>query len=154
MKLAEALILRSDAQKRIAQLQERLVRSAQVQEGETPPEDPQQLLAELEATLAELEDLIKRINRTNSTTNFDEGTLSDVLAERDVLTLKRNAYNRLIQQAAIRPQRYGLAEVRFLSTVDIAALQQHLDRLSRDYRELDSQIQASNWETDLIEVQV
>ncbi len=48
MKLAEALILRADAQKRIQQLRERLNRSAKTQEGELPPEDPQELLAELE----------------------------------------------------------------------------------------------------------
>lgn len=34
MKLAEALILRADYQKRLAQLQQHLIRSARVQEGE------------------------------------------------------------------------------------------------------------------------
>lgn len=38
MKLAEALALRSDAQKRLAQLQARAVASARYQEGEEPPE--------------------------------------------------------------------------------------------------------------------
>ena len=37
MKLAEALIQRADCQKRIAQLRQRLTRSAKVQEGEQPP---------------------------------------------------------------------------------------------------------------------
>lgn len=44
MKLAEVLILRADCQKRIDQLRQRLLRSAKVQEGEQPPENPQQLL--------------------------------------------------------------------------------------------------------------
>ena len=47
MKLAEALVLRADVQKRIRQMQSRLNQSALVQEGEQPPEDPQALLAEL-----------------------------------------------------------------------------------------------------------
>ena len=45
MKLAEALLLRADLQKRIEQIESRLLRNAKVQEGETPAEDPQALLA-------------------------------------------------------------------------------------------------------------
>jgi hypothetical protein len=45
MKLSEALILRADCQKRIQQLRERLERSAKVQEGETPFEEPQALIS-------------------------------------------------------------------------------------------------------------
>jgi len=37
MKLAEALVLRADVQKRIAQMRERLRQSGLVQEGEQPP---------------------------------------------------------------------------------------------------------------------
>jgi uncharacterized FlaG/YvyC family protein len=151
MKLSEALILRADAQKRIAQLRQRLIRSAKVQEGEQPPENPQQLMAELETTLEELAALIKQINRTNSSTEFQAGTLSDALAERDTLLLKYNAYSNLIESAAIRQERYSRSEVRFISTVDIAAIQRQVDDVSRMYRELDSQIQALNWQTELIE---
>ena len=44
MKLAEALTLRADLQKRAAQLQNRLYNNAKVQEGEKPAEDPRGLL--------------------------------------------------------------------------------------------------------------
>ena len=47
MKLAEALILRADCQKRLHEIKQRLIRSAKVQEGEEPPEQPQALLEEL-----------------------------------------------------------------------------------------------------------
>jgi len=151
MKLAEALILRADYQKHIAQLQQRLVRSARVQEGEQPPENPQELLTELENLAVELVRLIQRINRTNSVTLFRDRFLSDVLAERDVLRLRQNAYDNLIQSAAMRQERYMRSELRLISTVDVAELQRQFDRLSRDYRELDVQIQATNWTTDLIE---
>ena len=43
MKLAEALILRADCQKRIAQLKSRLLTNAKVQEGDKPAEAPQEL---------------------------------------------------------------------------------------------------------------
>ncbi len=154
MKLAEALILRADCQKRIAQLRQRLLRSAKVQQGEQPPEDPQQLLAELDAATAELSRLIQQINQTNAQTEFQDGTLSDALAQRDTLLLKRSAYDGLIQAASIRQERYSRSEVRFISTVDIAALQRQVDGFSRDYRELDSQIQALNWQTELMETRV
>jgi hypothetical protein len=151
MKLAEALILRADYQKRIAQLQQRLIRSAKVQEGEQPPETAQDLLAELESTAIELTRLIQQINRTNSTVSFQDQPLSNTLAERDVLRLRRSAYDSLINAAAIRQERYMRSELRMVSTVDVAELQRQIDRLSRDYRELDAQIQAMNWATELIE---
>ena len=151
MKLAEALILRADAQKQIEQLRQRLMRSARVQEGEQPPEDPQVLITELETTSNQLVRLIQRINRTNSVTRFQAGILSDALAERDSLRLKRNAYDSLINAAAIRQDRYMRSELRLVSTVNVAELQRQIDQLSRQYRELDAQIQALNWATDLIE---
>lgn len=70
MKLAEALIQRADCQKRIAQLKSRLLSNAKVQEGDAPAESPENLLAELERSSTELVDLIKRINKTNSTAVF------------------------------------------------------------------------------------
>ncbi|MEB3883039.1 DIP1984 family protein [Lyngbya sp. CCY1209] len=151
MKLAEALILRADIQKRIAQLESRLTRSAKVQEGEEPPEDPQKLIEDLENLTGELLSLIRRINRTNSVTPMGDRMLSDALAERDVLKLKYKAYNALINEASQRFNRYSLSEVRMVSTVNIADLQLLLDHLARDHRELDAKIQALNWQTELIE---
>lgn len=151
MKLAEALILRADCQNKIAQLQQRLLRIAKVQEGEQPPENPQTLLAELETVATELATLIKRINRTNSIMELGSGTLADALADRDVLMQKRTTYQSLVEMAAIRQDRYSRSEVRFVSTVDIATLQRQVDNLAREHRELDAQIQAMNWQTDLIE---
>jgi len=47
MKLAEALMLRADIQKRIDQLKQRLLRNVKVQEGDRPAENPEALLSEL-----------------------------------------------------------------------------------------------------------
>jgi len=152
MKLAEALILRADCQKRIEQLRERLVRSAKVQEGEQPPENPQALIAELEATVNELTDSIKRINKTNSLTMLqDNMSITDALAERDTLLLKRRVYDNLVNAGAYSSTRYSQAEIKSFSTVNIAELQAQMDRMSRDIRELDTKIQESNWNTELIE---
>ena len=79
MKLANALSQRAELQTCIRQLEERLNNNAQVQEGEESAEDPMELLRELDEDYAQLEALIARINRTNSTTEAGEGrTLSDL----------------------------------------------------------------------------
>lgn len=151
MKLAEALVNRADAQKRIEQIKQRLSNSAKVQEGEKPPEEPNDLLIELERTLNELESLIKRINKTNSSTEFEAGkSLSDALAERDVLAVKRSALRGLLEAASIQQSRYTRSEVKFLSTVDVAAVQKQVDDIAKQYRELDTKIQTINWQTELI----
>jgi len=66
MKLAEALANRADLQRRIEQMRGRLQKSALVQEGESPPEDPQELLEETERLISELEGYVRRINRRTS----------------------------------------------------------------------------------------
>jgi|SRR5947209_13435714 len=150
MKLAEALILRADCQKRFEQLKQRVVRSAKVQEGDEPPEKPQELLAELERLAAELTDLIKRINRTNSVTQYQaDKTLSDALAERDVLVLQREAYSGLAQAASVTQDRYSKSEVKFKSTVNVPEIQKQVDALAKAYRERDARIQEINWQTEL-----
>jgi hypothetical protein len=152
MKLSEALILRADCQKRIQQLRERLERSAKVQEGETPFEEPQALIAELDSTVSQLTELIQKINKTNSRINLEDGTtIADALAQRDILILKRSVYNALVQAAATQEYRYSRSEIKSFSTVNIAQLQAQVDRMSRDYRELDTKIQQANWNTELID---
>jgi len=159
MKLAEALTLRTDCQKKISQMRQRLMRSAKVQEGEQPPEDPQVLLGELDGALAEplrrriaeLTRLIQRINKTNASTNIDSATLSDALARRDTLGTKRGVLDGLIQEASMTHNRYSRSEVRFTSTVDIAALQRQIDSLSQEHRLLGSQIQSLNWQVELMD---
>lgn len=152
MKLAEALILRADSQKKIHQIQQRLIRSAKIQEGEEPPEQPQILLEELNNLINQLTDLIQKINRTNSSTILDNNlSISDALAQRDNIQLKRSIYDSVVQTAASRQDRYGRSEIKYFSTVNIAELQTEIDRMARDYRELDTKIQQANWNTELVE---
>jgi Family of unknown function (DUF6847) len=152
MKLAEALILRADLQKRVEQLRTRLTLSAKIQEGEAPPENPNELIAELERLTNELLDLVKRINRTNVLTPFEGGqTLADALATRDVLMLKRGVYSSLADAASVSFSRYSRSEIKYFSTVNVAEIQKRVEDLSRQHRELDAKIQAANWNTDLVE---
>ena len=152
MKLGEALVLRKDLQTRIEQLRARLKDSVLVQEGEKPPEDPQKLLGQVMEAADALADLIAKINRTNIATRLpDGGTLTEALARRDVLTVKQVTLRQVAGAVADRPHRYGLAEIRTLVTVDVAALRAQADGLARERRELDTAIQATNWQVELLD---
>lgn len=152
MRLAEALVLRADTQKRIEQLRQRLRMSALVQEGEEPPENPQDLLGELDSLITQFADLIARINRTNMQTTLANGdTVTDALAQRDALSLRYSIIDSLADTASNRVDRYGRSEIKKISTVDVAVLRRQLDELARARREIDTAIQATNWATDLSE---
>lgn len=150
MKLAEALSLRADLQKRIAQLGVRLNNNAKVQEGDRPAEDPTLLLRELEQDIAELESLIGRINHTNSQTLHEGSSLTQLIAKRDALSLHSSILRSFLNSASERVDRYSSKEIRIMSTVDVAQLQKQVDSLSRELRELDVKIQSINWTVDLI----
>jgi len=149
MKLAEALALRADSQTRLAQLKARLLRNAAVQEGESPAEEPHMLLAQYDALCAELVQLIRRINQTNSVTNVAGKTMTEALAERDVLKQRHATYIELAQAGTISRSVVTRSEVRFKSTIDVASIQKQADLLARALRELDARIQEANWQVSL-----
>jgi hypothetical protein len=157
MKLAEALALRADATRRVEQLRARVVGSARYQEGEAPAEDAAALLVESGHVLDELESLIRRINRTNATTELvgGGGTLTDALARRDVLKLRHAVVTAAADAAAGRDQRVIGRQLRSELTMHIALpvaeLRSQADRLAREIRELDVTIQRTNWEADLLD---
>jgi len=151
MKIAEALAHRADLLKRLEQLKQRLVKNARIQEGDAPEEDPAELQSELEKAARELTLLIQRINRTNSGSRFGTGTIADALAERDVLKIRYAAYRELANAASTSQSRMTRSEVKFISTVSVAAIQRKADDLAREYRELDTRIQEADWLTTLME---
>ena len=150
MKLAEALQERADLNCRIQQLQQRLTNNALVQEGETPAEDPAELLAELDGCVGELERLIARINLTNCRVQVEGESLTALLARRDMLTVKLSSYRNLAQSASQLGHRGMRSEIKWLSTVNVRELQKQVDGLAKELRLLDNAIQAANWATDLI----
>lgn len=150
MKLAEALILRADLQKRIEQIRSRLTNNILIQEGELPSEEPRELLKEFFSTQEELCEIIKRINRTNHITKFnDEWMLSDSLVERDIMFERRTLLANLVEQASFKQDRYSRTEIKYVSTINVKEIQKEVDKLSKRYRELDTEIQGLNWTTDL-----
>ncbi|MGC5030182.1 DIP1984 family protein [Micromonospora sp. DT229] len=154
MKLAEALALRADAARRAEQLRARIVASARYQEGETPAEDAAALLTEAGEVLGELESLMRRINRTNAATPVEGGTLTDALARRDVLRLQHRMVTSAADAAAGEGQR-GFrqlrSELKMIPALPVAQLRSQADDLARQLREVDTLIQRTNWEVDLLD---
>ena len=151
MKLAEALQERADLNRRIEQLRYRLNNNVLVQEGEKPLEDPAALLEELESSFTRLEWLIARINLTNCAVKVEGRSLTALIARRDVLSLRAEAYRRLVEEASQNTHRATRTEIKILSAVDVPALQRQADDASRELRLLDNTLQATNWTADLME---
>ena len=94
-------------------------------------------------------DLIVSINRTNQETVWEGKTLTEIIAEKDTLSMHIAALRSALDAANVRSDRYSRNEIKFVRTIDVNALQKRVDDLSRDLRQLDSQLQQANWTTDL-----
>ena len=151
MKIAEALILRADIQKRIAQLKTRLNNNAKVQENEEPAENPELLLTELENLISQLNDLIVKINRTNTLSKIDGISLVELIAKKDTLSQKAGILREFIEITSQKVNLYSTAEIKVFSTVNVPEQQKKLDKLSKEIRETDTKLQQANWTIDLVE---
>lgn len=150
MKLAEALLLRADTQKKIASLQARVQKYALVQEGEQAAEDPAELLGQIETLCGELQRLVFAMNKANLNHTIKTGqTMTEALAKRDVLTLRHRILQSVIDACAKPPERYGVKEIRWVATVNVAALQKQSDDLAKQIRELNAAIQEAGWQVEL-----
>lgn len=150
MKLAEALLLRSEYQKQIESLRERLYANLKVQEGESPAEDPQELLKELDQVLEQLGALIQKINAANNRAVLADGrTVSQALVDRDILLRKRNVLSSVAEQSSQQDYRLTRTEIKMKSTLSVKELQTSIDRLAKEFRVLDTEIQGINWTTSL-----
>ena len=139
MKLATALAERSDIQNRINTISVRLDNNAKVQEGDVPAEDPKGL-----------EDLVARINLTNSGTVYEGKTITELLAHRDCLKKKVRVLRDFLNTASDRVTRMTRTEIKIVSTVPVSEIQKTVDGLAKELRTVDEKIQELNWTTELV----
>ena len=151
MKLAEALQERADLNRKIEQLRGRIQTNALVQEGEKPAEDPNKLIKELEDCLQRLEYLMAQINLTNCRSTVEGKTLTELIARRDALKLRQSAWRDILYAASQTTSRARNTEIRILSTMNVAKLQEKADSLAKELRVLDNSIQQANWAIELRE---
>jgi hypothetical protein len=158
MRLAEALMERSDLQRRVESLRSRIQASARYQEGEDPAEHAAALLVEAVETVDRLAGLVTRINLTNTAARLDDGTpLTSALARRDAL---RTRHGILVDAADAASGRGGggsyaprqmRSELRQIAALAIREVRDRADDTARELRELDARIQRANWEVELVE---
>ncbi|MDE6784358.1 MAG: DIP1984 family protein [Ruminococcus sp.] len=150
MKLATALSIRADLQGRLNELEKRLIANSKVQEGEKPSENPVELIAEKDKIIAELENLISKINITNSVIKYNDVTVTEMLAKRDCLKINIRIMRNFLNSSSDKVNRYSKSEIAIKSTVDVAAYQKKVDLLCKELREIDEKIQEINWTNELI----
>lgn len=151
MKLAEALQERADLKRNITSLRERLERVVLVQEGEKPVEDPRELLRSLDESVSRMEYLMAAINHTNDQTEAGGMTLTQLIAKKDALSLKLAAYKQLVREAGYNTSRARGTEIKVLAVIKASEIQKQVDRMSKEIRELENLLQATNWTKDLLE---
>ncbi|MBR2768150.1 MAG: DIP1984 family protein [Solobacterium sp.] len=157
MKLAEALQERADLNTRIAQLRVRISNNALVQEGEKTPENPDDLIRQLNTALQQLTNLITRINLTNSVTMVNESSLTgektksltELIAERDMLKVKLEVFRDIVNTASATVYRARGTEIKVLPAVNVQKVQKEVDQISKQLRLVDNKIQETNWLTEL-----
>lgn len=88
--------IRADLQKKVAQLKELIKESAKVQEGDEPCDN----VEELDEAVVQLEDLIYRINITNVRIVQDGDSLTRLIANRDVLSMRVKALKEVVNYVA------------------------------------------------------
>jgi len=94
------LSIRADLQKKVAQLKERIKESAKVQEGDEPCDNVEELYKELDEAVVQLEDLIYRINITNVQIVQDGESLTRLIANREVLSMRVKALKEVVNYVA------------------------------------------------------
>ena len=150
MKLAEALSIRKDLQKRIQQLEQRIKSNVKVQEDDEPLEDPNELMKELHSCLIQLEELIGRINLTNIKTKNAEGqSITQLMAKKDTLTLRIGILRNIYSEATNLFNRYSSSEIRQECVIDVKQLSKQIDDYSARLRKTDMEIQGLNFLTEL-----
>lgn len=151
MKLAEALLERKSLQTQLASIQQRLQANVLVQEGDEPSENPQTLLQDAVRINSQLHRLIHAIHLTNANaTSIHQRPLLQILNERDELLQQHRLLQQTIDSANPTQTRYSNHEIRWVKTVSISDLQQQADTVSMRIRQNNLEIQASNWQIDVI----
>lgn len=150
MKLAEALNARKELLNKMSSLSQKLSDNAIYQEGSQPVEDPQYLMQQLYGAGASLSELIKKINKTNAEVMVDGVPLGDLVVERDTKMRVVSGLRELVDSASSLSRRYSRSEILLIPSIDVKKVQKEIDERSKEIRELDNKIQATNWSTDLL----
>ena len=108
------------------------------------------LIAECFAVIAEQQALVLKIDAANAAAKLPDGRpLTEVLAARDVLMQQHGILKSAVEATHKEADRYSMREIKWVPQIDVAATQKQMEDLSRKIRELNVQVQETNWRTEL-----
>jgi len=148
MKLAEAFSLRDGLQESISELSSRLKDSSQVQEGDSPAENVEELMVELDDKLSQLEDLVYRISLTISQPLCGSEPITRMMAHRDRLERQVYIMNEVIGYVTKIDTDRPL-EVKYVRLIDVVSFRKRMDNFAKQLRETKMKIQELNWTVEL-----
>ncbi|EGP5447167.1 hypothetical protein D2A89_03365 [Enterococcus faecium] len=154
MKLAEALLLRRDLESKLTLLREEIASSAVIQEGDTLDRSIDDLLLDYETTNQEFAQLVIAINQRNAVAKIGEqetiaaALIAAALEKREALRRSHAMLTATLEAAKVAP-RMGRNEIRMIRTIDTKQITDRLNQTAKALRELDGQIQQTNWLVDL-----
>ena len=151
MKLAEALLTRSDQQKKLASLKQRINANVLVQDGDEPSEDPNELLKQVFALTQESQKLVLAIHQTNALAKLTDGrSLLALLTQRDELVERHKILTSAISNTHREPEPKSSREIKWHKVIPVSSLQKQADDISAKLRDLNVLIQSTNWQIDLL----
>jgi len=157
-KLAELINERSTNQSKLADLANRIKRDAIYLETDEPNANVESNYTKYLETLTRNEKIINLINKANDTTILRNGmTISAALVHRDIVSKQigfhKDLIENLLNRKASSPYHYIQSTenkpLKNLCVLDTDKLQNTLDELYVSYRAIDSEIQATNWQTEV-----
>jgi hypothetical protein len=160
MKLAEALALKGRLNTKMTELKGRMQGSLTVEEGSTPVDSFDAVAQSYDDAARELRELDQRILLTNQTATLvhesREGqTLASALVDRADIG-RRRAFHRAAadgaRQATNTRYRFRAQELRTEVLIDVEVQDAIVEELDAAWTDLDAAIQATNWATNLAEL--
>ena len=134
VKLAEALLLRGDIQKKLASLRERIGRNGVVQEGDTPHEDPNNLLKEAFVVLDELRKA-RCFDQSGQSSTQTSGWANTHCSNRPPGYVDRTTcFFTLCHRGDPKGTgTYSVREIKWVATMDVGGLQSNWKRCPSKY---------------------
>lgn len=147
MLIAEALVLRSEYKTLLSNLERRIRKNSKVyEEGDNPNENLENLIKEYSEVREKLRDLIIKINHTNLTTKLPNGMfVADAIAYKNALMDEKNMLDSIMHESMGSSYR----DEKTYPVMDIKDIQKEISKFSKEYREVNTAIQLSNWQTSL-----
>ncbi|MDM1763217.1 DIP1984 family protein [Acinetobacter sichuanensis] len=153
MKVAEALLIKSDHQKKLTSLKQRININVLVKDGEEPSEDPNELIKQAFSISQDLQGIISNIYLTYARTKLSDGrSFINVINQRDDLIEKQTILMQAIENSE-QFNRCNISEVKWKKIISVARLQKQADEISMKIRELNMKIQEANWQIEMYDPQ-